>query len=275
MVQNDTKYMEAAITLAEVLNFGRAARKLGMSQPMLTRTIQDLEHLVGGPLFIRDKKHCELNDAGRAYVEKARLSLIYSDRALQAARTVFQEADTLFHVGRSPYIDPFWVSTLLSLKLPLYPRLKLELLSQFSMDLVHDLIAGELDLVIANEPPESPFLTQVKIAESPFYIAMGRMDSLAQESSVTLNQIDGRRWLLFERRLHAPLYDSVLKRANQNNIRPLSIQHITMPEEAFPFVADGSAIALVLKAGALIHALPAVNCSSGRGARNVAALSAK
>jgi DNA-binding transcriptional LysR family regulator len=48
MVQNDTKYMEAAITLAEVLNFGRAARKLRMSQPMLTRIIQDLEHLVGG-----------------------------------------------------------------------------------------------------------------------------------------------------------------------------------------------------------------------------------
>ena len=251
MVQNDTRFLEAAITLAEVLNFGRAARKLGMSQPILTKIIQDLEHLVGGPLFIRDTKHCDLNDAGRAYIEQARLSLMYGDRAIQAARSVMRDADTAFHVGRSPYVDPFWVSTMLSIKLPLFPRLKLELISQFSVDLIHDLLAGELDLAIANEPPESPLLTRVKIAESPFYIAMAKRDQLAHNSSITLEHLNGRRWILFERRLHPPLYDSIFQAASRNGVTPVSVQHVTMPEEAFPFVSDGVAIALVVKAGAL------------------------
>lgn len=254
MVQNDTKYMEAAITLAEVLNFGRAARKLGMSQPMLTRTIQELEHLVGGPLFIRDKKHCEVSDAGRAYVEKARLSLLYGERAVQAARAVMQDVDVPFHIGRSPYTDPFLTTTLLSIHLPLYPRLRIDLASQYSIDLIHDLQDGMVDLAIANEPSESPLLTQIQIAESPFYIAMARRDPLAAKPAITLDDVNGRKWILSERRLHPPLHDLILESAERRNVRPSSIRHITAPEEAYPFVADNSEVAFLVKAGALLIA---------------------
>jgi hypothetical protein len=86
IANNDTKLMESAIALAELLHFGRAARKLRISQPMLTKNIQDLEELVGGALFLRDRKHVVLSDAGRAYVQQARLSLTYGERAVQAAR---------------------------------------------------------------------------------------------------------------------------------------------------------------------------------------------
>lgn len=50
------------------------------------------------------------------------------------------------------------------------------------------------------------------------------------------------------------MYDAIINEATQRGIRPLSIQHVTAPEEAFPFVADGSAIALVVKTGALLMA---------------------
>jgi len=58
-----------------------------------------------------------------------------------------------------------------------------------------------------------------------------------------------RRWVLFERRLHPPLYDSILHLAQQRNISPTKIERITAPEEAFPFVVDGSAVAFLVKAG--------------------------
>ena len=165
--------------LSEELHFSRAAQKMGISQPMLTKNIQDLETLIGGPLFVRDRKNVILNDAGRAYVQQARLALLYGERAVQAARAVMHDADVLLYVGRSPYTDPFLISTLLSIELPLFPRLKIELSSRYSFDLVHDLLAGALDLAIATEPQESPLLTKVQIAESPFYIAMAKRDELA------------------------------------------------------------------------------------------------
>jgi len=254
MFKNDTKLMESVTALAEELHFGRAARRLRISQPMLTKNIQDAEALIGGPLFLRDRKHVVLSDGGRAYVQQARLSLLYGERAIQSARAVMQDMDETFHVGRTPYADPFWVSTLLSVQLPLFPRLKIDLVSKFSMNLIDDLLAGVLDLAIANEPPESPLLTCVQLAEQPFYIAMSKREELARHPAVTLDQMGGRRWILFERQLHPPLYDAIVHAANQRGIRPLSIQHVTAPEEAFPFVADGSAIAFVVKVGALLIA---------------------
>lgn len=254
MLKNDTKLMESVIALAEELHFGRAARRLRISQPMLTKNIQDVEALIGSPLFLRDRKHVVLSDAGRAYVQQARLSVLYGERAVQSARAIMQSMDETFHVGRTPYADPFLVSTLLSVQLPLFPRLKIDLVSKFSMNLVDDLLAGVLDLAIANEPPESPLLTCVLVAEQPFYIAMSKREELARHPAISLDQMGGRNWILFERQLHPPLYDAIMQASTQRGIRPLSIQHVTAPEEAFPFVADGSAIAFVVKAGALLVA---------------------
>ncbi|WP_213803254.1 LysR substrate-binding domain-containing protein [Granulicella sp. dw_53] len=254
MLRNETKLMESAIALAEELHYQRAARKVRISQPMLTKNIQDLETIVGGPLFVRNRKSVLLNDAGRAYIQQARLSLLYSERAVQAARAVMQDVDVPFHIGRSPYTDPFLTSTLMSIHLPLYPKLRIELASQYSVDLVHDLMDGTLDLAIANEPPESALLTQIQIADTPFYIAMARRDALAEKPEVTFADMNGRKWILFERRLHPPLYDLILEAAERRNVRPGRIQHITAPEEAFPFVADSSAVAFLVKAGALLMA---------------------
>jgi DNA-binding transcriptional LysR family regulator len=254
MARNENKFMESAIALAEELHFTRAAEKIGISQPMFTKNIQDLEQQLGGELFTRNRKTVSLNDAGRAYIEQARLALLYGERAFQAAHAVMQDADVVLNVGKSPYTDPFLTSTLLSIRLPRFPKLRIELASQFSCDLVRDVLAGTLDLTIATEPPESPLLTKVKVAESPFYIAMSKQDDLANQASITLDSLDNRAWILFERRLHPPLYDTVICLADQRKIAPSKIHHITMPEEAFPSVADGSCVAFLVKAGALLLA---------------------
>ena len=252
--KHETKLMESVIALAEELHFGRAARRLRISQPMLTKNIQDVEALIGGPLFLRDRKHVALSDAGRGYVQQARISLLYGERAIQSARAATQGMDETFHVGRSPYADPFLVSTLLSIQLPLYPRLNIALVSKFSMNLIDDLLTGVLNLAIANDPPESPLLTSVQVGEQPFYIAMSKRDELAGHPAISLDRMGGRRWILFERQLHSRLYDAIINASIERGIHPLSIQHVTAPEEAFPFVADGSAIAFVVKAGALLMA---------------------
>ncbi len=57
---------------------------------------------------------------------------------------------------------------------------------------------------------------------------------------------------MFERRLHPPLYDDLLHLAREKGVVPAKIKHITAPEEAFPFLADGECVAFVVKAGALL-----------------------
>ena len=251
MTDHETKYMQCAIALSDKLHFSRAAQVLGISQPMLTKNIQDLERIVGGLLFDRVGKTVTLTDAGRVYVAQARLGLLYGERAIQAARAAMEGADVPLHIGRSPYTDPFLVTTLLSIQLPLFPRLSIDWCSQYSYALAHDLLAGVLDLAIITEPPESPLLTTVQIGETPFYIAMSKRDDLAHYPAISISMMADRPWFLFERRLHPPLYDSILHAAEARGIRPSKIQHFTLPEEVFPLVAEGLGVAFTGKVGAL------------------------
>jgi DNA-binding transcriptional LysR family regulator len=251
MAGNDIRLMEAAIALAEELNFSRAAQKLHISQPALTKRISELEGRLGFSLFDRDRQLVEVNDSGRAFVEEARLSVFHGERAFQAAQRAARGVDVVLNVGRSPYTDPFLVTTLLSVQLPLFPQLRVDLTSQFSCDLVHQLLQGRLDLAIATEPPESALLTTVKIDEAPFYIAMSERDKLAACPSVNLEDLAGRCWVLFERRLHPPLYDAIMRGAAARGIFPTRVKHVTAPEEAFPSVVDGSCVAFLVKVGAL------------------------
>jgi len=205
MGQNDIKLMEAAIALTEELNFSRAAQKLHITQPALTKRIAELEDRLGVQLFTRDHQMVEVNDSAGAFVEEARLSVLHGERAFQAARRAARGVDVVLNIGKSPYTDPFLVSTLLSVRLPLFPHLRVELTSQFSCELVHQVVGGSLDLAIATEPPESSLMTTVKIDESPFYIAISERDKLASRHSVSLEDLTGHCWSLFERRLYPPL----------------------------------------------------------------------
>ena len=254
MARNSTRYMESVIALVEKLNFGRAAQELGISQPMLTRNIAELEASLGVQLFTRNHRAVRVTAAGEAYIAKARIALLYGEKAILAARAVGENAKAVLYVGKSPYTDPALTSALLSIKLPSYPGLRIELTSQYSYGLTQELIDGGLDLAVVTEPPKSRILTRLKVAEDPFYIGMSERDELAAKPSLTLDAMAGRCWVIFERRIHPPLYDAIMKLAESRKIAPAKIHHITVPEEAFPFVADSSCLAFFVKAGALVMA---------------------
>lgn len=251
MALPEIRLIETAIVLAEELHFTRAAARLGIEQSTVSRRIDELEAELGYQLFERNHMTVALTDGGRRFVEKARIAVLHVHRAIGSGRTAKDAADVLLRVGRSPYTDPFLITTLLSVKVPLFPQLKIELSQQFSPDLVRDVLAGNLDLAIVAEPVESKRLTMTKVAESPFYIAMPEEDELAYEPSVTLDALANRDWVLFERRMHPPVYDSVMRLAEQRKVFPTSVQHVVVPEDAFSSVVDAGGVAFVVKSGAI------------------------
>lgn len=251
MALPEIRLLETAIVLAEELHFSRAAERLGIDQSTVSRRIDELEGELAYRLFERNHQMVELTEAGRKFVEEARLALLHAERAVQAGRSANEDAEAVLNVGRSPYTDPFFVTTLLSVRLPLYPRLRINLTQQFSFDLIREVLSGTLDLAIATEPPESKRLTTVKVGEAPFYIAMPEEDELAYENFVTLDMLAGRSWVIFERRMHPPVYDAVMRRAEERKIAPAKLHHIVVPEDAYSFIADDAAVAFVVKSGAI------------------------
>ena len=135
MNEIDLRLMRAAVAIAEELNFSRAAVRLHISQPALTKQIQDLEGFLKTKLFDRDHQRVTLTEAGRAFVAEAQLSLLHHHRAIQAAKAAAKGAEAILNIGHSPYADPLLTSIVSSVHLPLYPNLRLQISSDYSPEL--------------------------------------------------------------------------------------------------------------------------------------------
>jgi LysR family hca operon transcriptional activator len=91
--------------LAEVLNFTRAAARLHVAQPALSKQIRQLEENLGAKLFERTKREVRLTAAGEAFTAEARLTLFHADRAVQGAKAARGLHRGPWSIGYSPLID--------------------------------------------------------------------------------------------------------------------------------------------------------------------------
>lgn len=251
MVQHEFRLMEAAVAVADKLNFSRASHRLRITQSALTKRIADLENRFTLTLFERDSQAVALTEAGRAFVEHARLSILHCDRAVQSARAALANAETILRVGKTPYGDPFLVSTMLSLRLPLYPRLKIELASGYATDLVQGVLSGRLDLAVVSDPAESASLSMTKVAEEPLWVALCEESPLADCPSLHLRDLDGCPWVLFARSAQPGTFDSIVRLASERGIRWVELQEILAPEEAFQSIVERNGVAVLTRSAAL------------------------
>jgi len=119
------------VVLAEELNFTRTAHRLHITQSPLSKQIAEIETQHRFQLFTREKKRVvELTDAGRAFVEEARSALLHAERAVHGSRAAHHGFAPVLLIGHSPYADDTWISTLLAIRLPLYPKLRVRLGTQ-------------------------------------------------------------------------------------------------------------------------------------------------
>ena len=84
----DLNQLRCFVTVAEELHFGRAAARLNMTQPPLSRQIQVLEHIIDAPLLERTSRSVRLTPAGRSFLPEARRILKLAESASQVARKI-------------------------------------------------------------------------------------------------------------------------------------------------------------------------------------------
>jgi DNA-binding transcriptional LysR family regulator len=250
MNEIDLRLMRAAIALAEERNYTRAAVRLHISQPTLTKQIQDLEGFLRTPVFDRDHQKVSLTDAGRAFTEEAKLSLAHHQRAVQAARSVANGAEAVLNFGQSPYIDPFLTSIVATVDLPLFPDLHLYVSSAVSPELVRGVEFGELDLALVTEGAEQRRLASVELTQTPFYLLLQESSPLAGYEALTIARLGGVPWILFAYHVHPFLYEELLKRAGDAEIVLRERHHVMNAEHAAQLVHRTGGVAFLTRHGA-------------------------
>jgi len=250
MILPELRLLEAAIAVAQDLNFSRAAERLHIDQSAVTKRINSLESQLGFKLFERNHQSVELTEPGRRFVEEAREAVSHMERAVSSANAAFRGAEDTLNIGTTASADPFLVSTLMTVRLPLYPRLKLKFWSDYPGELVHDLLAGTLDLAIVTDLPENPKLSCLGLAKYPYYVAMLSDDSLARRKEIRLKDLNNRSWAVLSRRVSPYSYDMIQSAASGAGVTASDIHHVTTPEQAMSFVLFHESLALLDRTGA-------------------------
>jgi DNA-binding transcriptional LysR family regulator len=250
MALPEMRLLQAAIAVARDLNFSRAADRLHIGQSTLSKQIYELESQLGLRLFDRNHQTVAITNAGRVFVEEAREAVLHTERAVAAATAIFNGADEILNLGKSAYTDPFLVSSLLSIRLPLFPGMRIKQWSNYSNELARQVISGDLDAAVTTGVPETPKLSLLRLADNPFYIALATNDPLAQRREILLEQMGDRNWVLLSRHANSYLYDTILFVGSGKNIRPKDIFQVMSPEEVSELILEHQALAFLPRAAA-------------------------
>ena len=241
----EVRHLHAVVVLAEELNFTRAADRLHITQSGFSKQINEVEALHKFHLFIRtNKKNVELTEVGRIFVEEARLGLWHIDRAVHAAR---EGSGSILTIGHSPDADHAWISAILAIDLPMYPKLRIQLISDFSSELVRRVMAGDLNLALVTAPPEGSRITAAPFAQTHLYAALPQTHAAAQKEDVAFRDLANDEWILFARRSHPVLRDAIMDAAQRQGIAPKHAHDILTTQEAIHLVSQHVGVAIVTK----------------------------
>src|ERR1700694_4229939 len=217
----EVRHLHAVIVLAEELNFTRAADRLHITQPALSKQITDLEAEHRFHLFTRDTRRVvELTDAGRAFVEEARSALFHTERAVHLAHAADHGSNSVLTIGHSPFANHDWISAMLAIRLPLYPRLGIRLMTQFAMESVHSVLVGEVNLALVTAPPEDAQLTAVPFAPAPLYAVVPENHPAAHKERLVLQDLAKDEWILFAKRFDPIVFEAIMDAAQRGSIAP-------------------------------------------------------
>ncbi|MGV9195420.1 LysR substrate-binding domain-containing protein [Microbacterium sp. MC2] len=186
----------AFLAVAEELHFGRAAQRLHMAQPPLSRLIKSLEAELGAELFVRNPRMVALTPVGEALVEPTRDLIMQSERIAQLARRVQRGETGRVRLGFAGSSVHTIVSDVAHRLRAHRPDLSLELYgAQLSQPGLENLRAGRLDAVIGRWDSLPREVDSHVIAHEELLVAVAADHPLSALETVTADDVAGEPWV--------------------------------------------------------------------------------
>lgn len=190
------KQLEYFIALAEELHFGRAAERLGMAQPPLSRQIKQIEEDLGALLFNRGRNAITMTQAGeRLYARGTAMLAEFNDIKLEVRR-IGQGAEGRLRVGFVGSATYGILPTVLKSFRVAYPEVNLSLIPMNNAQLHRSLIRREIDIAIARPALDDAEITTRKLGDEPLVLAAPDTLDLPR-GAVDLRQLSGEAFVLY------------------------------------------------------------------------------
>lgn len=241
----ELRHLRYFCAVAEELHFGRAAARLGLSQPPLSLQIRQLEEMVGARLFERHSRRVALTDAGRALQESARRILRDVDAALVAARQAGSGEVGELRVAFAPTLMLSPLAHVIRHYRARYPGVRVELRELPSAEQAAALLRGDLDVAFVRDADADPRLHIEPLAREALLIALYRDHPLAARARVPLAALADEPWVLFPRAIAPLLYEQVLRLCREAGFTPRVVQESRETYTTVGLVGAGVGVTVV------------------------------
>jgi DNA-binding transcriptional LysR family regulator len=193
----ELRHLRYFVAVAELQNIHRAAAKLHVSQPPLSRQIRDLEDEVGVALFEHNANSLRLTEAGRAFLPEARAALQRVDDAVQMARIVGTGQGGEIHVGYAPSLAAELLPRALKYFDESSPGVRVRLHDLSTQEMLSGLVGGKLQVALLGAPAikGTAGLDFEELQHHWFYVAVPSTHPLAHARKVALEQVAQERLL--------------------------------------------------------------------------------
>lgn len=236
------------VAVAEELHFSRAAERLNMTQPPLSRQIQLLEHNVGVLLLDRSSRVVRLTAAGKAFLPEAARILRLSEEAGLMARRVARGEQGSLAIGFTSASGYTLLPEVVRRLRERTPGLALTLKELVSTAQVEALDAGQLDLGLMRPLALHGELVSLPIATEGLMLAIPSHEADDWPDAPTLACLHRKPFIMYSPYEARPFYQMLSARFEREGVAPDVVEHIGQVHTMLALVSAGIGAALVSEA---------------------------
>ena len=244
----ELRHLRYFIAVAEELHFGRAAERLGISQPPLSQQIQALEEEIGARLFERTNRRVELTDAGRLVLDESRQVLAQVDKAVLLARRAHLGELGELKIGftsSAPFTSTIPSSIHAFRKA--YPDVHLDLQEMSSRQVLKALLEESLQVGVIRPLALPDAVHWVELFREPL-VAVLRADhplAAGSEDGLAIAALAEEPFVFFPRSYGTGLYDQVIALTRQAGFSPRIAQEASEAMTIIGLVSAGLGVSIL------------------------------
>lgn len=249
----ELRHLRYFLTVAQTLNFTKAAEHLHMAQPPLSRQIRDLEAELGVELFDRRGKRLTLSSAGMVFADRARGILASADAAVVDAQRAARGEIGHLAVGFFEHIAYTLLPALIREFQQRFPDVSIELRWFTAAEQINALTRGEVDVAFVRAVPADSNLTSTMILREPFVIAIAKDNPLAAKRTISISECANMRAINYRKDV-APDYHAIINQlCALGGFTPSPLFEMGQIYASLGLVSSGFGIALVPASVQRVH----------------------
>lgn len=242
----ESRQLRYFVTVARERNFTRAAEKLHIAQPPLSRQIQALEEEFGVSLFDRSKRPLTLTDAGRLLFEQSVHVLDRMDEMKSMLRRLVEAERSHFAIGFVASTLYGYLPEVIRRYRAVRPDVELTLLELTTMEQLAALKEGRIDVGFGRIPLDDSGIERVLLRNEKLCAALPQTHRLAgREGPVLLAELADDSLVVYPKSPRPSFADQVLALYRERNLRPAAVLEVRELQTALGLVAAESGICLV------------------------------